>query len=100
MKIIELDASQWRSEMDFYEALLAGVGAPSWHGRNINALLETMIWYDDINAVSPPYVVRIKNASNASVRREIAAVQGAFAAASESFGRQYGRAPGVSIEAI
>jgi len=41
-----------------YDALLAGLGAPDWHGRNVNALVDSMI-YGDINAIEPPFAVRI-----------------------------------------
>jgi RNAse (barnase) inhibitor barstar len=59
MRIIELDARNWRTELDFYNALLAALGAPAWHGRNLNALIDSMI-YGGINAVEPPYSIRIR----------------------------------------
>jgi RNAse (barnase) inhibitor barstar len=58
MRIIELDAAEWKSIFDFYNALLAAIGAPEWHGKNPNALIDSMIW-GGINAVDPPYTVRI-----------------------------------------
>ena len=60
MRAIELDASAWRSVVDFYEALLAALGAPYWHGRSMGALIDSMIW-GDINEVEPPYTVKIAN---------------------------------------
>jgi hypothetical protein len=56
MKIIELDASGWLSPLDFYDALLASLGAPEWHGRSIAALIDSII-VGDINSVAPPYRV-------------------------------------------
>ncbi len=58
MRIIELDATQWKSIPDFYNALLAAIGAPAWHGKNPNALVDSMIW-GGINAVEPPYAIKI-----------------------------------------
>jgi RNAse (barnase) inhibitor barstar len=58
MNFVQLDASHWKTGLDFYEALLAALGAPSWHGRNINALIDSMI-YDGINTIGPPLTIRI-----------------------------------------
>ena len=58
MKLIELDARDWRTVLDFYEALLVALGAPRWHGRNVNALIDSMI-YGGINEVDPPYKILI-----------------------------------------
>jgi hypothetical protein len=58
MRIIELDATRWKTYDDFYKALLPSLGAPEWHGQNLNALVDSMIW-GGINAVEPPYLVRV-----------------------------------------
>ncbi len=58
MRWIDLDASGWTTILDFYDALLAALGAPEWHGRSVAALNDSMIW-GEINAVDPPYTVRI-----------------------------------------
>ena len=58
MRFIELDASEWRTVLDFYNALLAALGAPNWYGRSLNALVDSMI-FGGINAIDPPYTVRI-----------------------------------------
>ena len=60
VRIVALDASAWASAEDFYEAMLGGLGAPEWHGRNLGALEESMI-YGVINAVDPPLRVEIAN---------------------------------------
>jgi RNAse (barnase) inhibitor barstar len=72
MRMIELDGREWRTVEDFYRALLAALGAPSWHGGNVNALVDSMIW-GGINAVEPPYTVRILNARQLpqDIREEI-----------------------------
>ena len=64
MKVIELDASGWLTPLDFYEALLASLGAPEWHGRNINALIDSMI-VGDINSVEAPYRVVVTGLNKA-----------------------------------
>lgn len=58
MRIIELDATKWKSITDFYDALLPSIGAPAEHGKNTNALVDSMIW-GGLNAVDPPYGIRI-----------------------------------------
>jgi hypothetical protein len=55
---IELDASSWLTVHDFYDALLAVLEAPEWHGRNLNALIDSMIW-GGINTLKPPYRIKI-----------------------------------------
>jgi len=63
MRIIEIDASGWKSISDFYDVLLLSLGAPDWHGRNVNALADSMIC-GGINALEPPYAIYILNASH------------------------------------
>jgi hypothetical protein len=58
MRIITLDGKNWKTISDFYDALLAAIGAPSWHGDSPDALIDSMIW-GGINALEPPYTVRI-----------------------------------------
>jgi len=64
MRTIELDATKWKTVIDFYHALLASIGAPAWHGQSPDALVDSMIW-GGINAVEPPYAVRISGLSAA-----------------------------------
>jgi len=72
MRIIDLDATNWNKGLDFYNALLAALGAPEWHSPGIGPLLESMVWMK-INEVNPPYTVRIRNtaAMPAEIRNEI-----------------------------
>ena len=44
MRVITLDAINWKNILDFYVDLLAALEAPAWHGRSINALIDSMIW--------------------------------------------------------
>jgi RNAse (barnase) inhibitor barstar len=59
MKVISLDASAWRSPEDFYSALLPQLGAPTWHGRNLDAL-DDSLGGGDINALEPPFRIQIE----------------------------------------
>ena len=61
MRIIELDAADWKTVRDFYDVLLPALGAPEGHGCSIDSLLDSMVW-GGMNAIEPPYTVRIKNA--------------------------------------
>ena len=91
MRIIELDATRWRTALDLYDDLLPALGSPEWHGRNINALIDSMIW-GGINAVEPPYVVVALNAANLSkdAREEIELLRAALIEAREEFHRRNG----------
>jgi RNAse (barnase) inhibitor barstar len=42
MRIIELDAENWETAIDFYKALLPALGAPEWHGYSPDALIDSM----------------------------------------------------------
>jgi hypothetical protein len=64
MRTIELDATKWKTVLDFYDALLGAIGAPKWHGKSPDGLVDSMIW-GGINAVEPPYTVRISGLSTA-----------------------------------
>ena len=64
MRIIELDATEWKTVLDFYEALLPELGAPEWHGRSVDALIDSMIW-GGINALEPPFKVRVLHLASA-----------------------------------
>ena len=66
MNIIELDASYWKTIAEFYRALLDQLGAPEWHGRNVNALVDSMV-YGDLNRVDPPLTVMITKLHSAGI---------------------------------
>lgn len=92
MRIIDLDASGWTTVLDFYEALLAALEAPSRHGRNINALIDSMIW-NEINVVQPPYTVRIHHLSGSAkeIIDHVELVRLALAEARIEYRSQHGR---------
>jgi len=79
MKLIILDATAWRSPDDFYSALLPELGAPAWHGRNLDALDDSL--YGGIDEVEPPFTVIIENSTglSADVRAFLAKVADVFA---------------------
>jgi Barstar (barnase inhibitor) len=54
-----LDASKWHTSDDVYDSFFAVVGAPSWHGRNFDAL-EDSIETGSINQCEVPYWLIIK----------------------------------------
>lgn len=56
MKLIEINAARCQSVEDFYRLLLAELGAPEWHGHNLDALWDS-ITAGDINHISAPYKV-------------------------------------------
>ena len=77
LTIIELDASGWHSRLDFYDALLGGLGAPDWHGRNIQALIDSMI-VGAINAVEAPFrivITGLRSAQGEAVEQLTAAME-------------------------
>jgi RNAse (barnase) inhibitor barstar len=55
-----LNGAEWRTWDDVYDSFFRAVGAPDWHGRNFNALRDS-IAHGSINAVEVPYRLVIKN---------------------------------------
>lgn len=60
MKIIELDASDWSTIVDMYQALIDAVGGPKNAATNADGLFE-YLFYPGMAAVQPPYTIRISN---------------------------------------
>lgn len=58
MNEIRLAGETWRSADDFYNALLPAIGAPEWHGRNLDALNDTL-GGNDINKIQQPITFSI-----------------------------------------
>lgn len=63
MRDIELDASSWKTAQGFRRALKAALGAPEWHGDIAGAFLDS-IFGGGMNALKPPYVIKIVNAAD------------------------------------
>ncbi len=55
-----LDGTSWRVPDDLYDSFFKAVGAPSWHGRNFNALRDS-IAKGDTNEIEVPYLIKIKH---------------------------------------
>ena len=53
--------SEWKWEQCFYDAFFAAVGAPLWHGRNFDALADS-IDGGGINQIEVPYKIVIQSA--------------------------------------
>ncbi len=51
------------SEEQFYNQFLPQVQAPEWHGRNLNALTDSIVT-GDINKIEPPFTIISKNSDN------------------------------------
>jgi RNAse (barnase) inhibitor barstar len=66
---LQLDASRWKNTDDIYESLFAVLGAPAWHGKNFNALNDSIVT-GNVNAVEVPYTLSIRNmrSANSGVR--------------------------------
>jgi RNAse (barnase) inhibitor barstar len=62
MKELLLNGAEWKTSDDVYDAFFRAVGAPSWHGKNFNALNDS-IARGNINEVEVPYCVVIQNYS-------------------------------------
>jgi RNAse (barnase) inhibitor barstar len=57
MKRISIDISSCKTVDDFYCILLSALEAPDWHGRNLDALWDSVT--SDINNVMPPYAIEL-----------------------------------------
>lgn len=60
MKDIVLDGVAWSTKDDVYDAFFLAVGAPEWHGRNFDALRDSIAGAS-INQVEAPYRLVFKN---------------------------------------
>ena len=99
MNTIELDATHWKDVEDFYDAFLHAVGAPNGHGRNPNAVIDSVIW-GGMNSLNPPLRIQIKGMKHApeDVVEEIETIRRALAKASGDFRVRRGRDIDVRLE--
>jgi RNAse (barnase) inhibitor barstar len=99
MHVIELNAENWKTAPEFYDAVLAALGAPKCHGRNLNALVDSMVW-GGMNSIEPPYTIRILRADRIpkGVRDEIELAKDAIAQGHRDFRARRGSDIGVYIE--
>jgi RNAse (barnase) inhibitor barstar len=66
MRELVLDAREWTTQDDVYDSFFRAVGAPDWHGRNLDALNDSIAGRQ-INAIEVPYLIVIKNSNSAKV---------------------------------
>ncbi len=59
MEII-IDWAKVKSEDDFYNIFLPQVKAPEWHGRNLDALTDSVVT-GDVNSIEPSYTIHNVN---------------------------------------
>jgi hypothetical protein len=99
MQVIDLDATKWKTVLDFCRALLAAIGAPEPHGKSPDAFIDSMIW-GGINAVEPPYTIRISGTAMLpnDVREYIEAVKQALARGRLDYQSRQGSDVEVSIQ--
>jgi len=55
-----LDCAGWTNEEAAYDSFFGAVGAPIWHGRNFNALNDS-IYTGQINEIEVPYRLVLRN---------------------------------------
>lgn len=72
VETIKLDASRWQSCDDLYKSFFNAVGAPEWHGKNLDALNDS-IGGGAINDVEVPYRIAVLNSSALDGRPEVLA---------------------------
>lgn len=60
MRELVLDGSTWKTRDDVYDAFFSAVGAPDWHGRNFDALNDS-IANGEINRIEVPYRLVIRH---------------------------------------
>ena len=72
MRVIELDATEWRDVNDYNEALKDVLGSCEGHGNSVDAWIDSML-YGGMNRVEPPYLIRVFGTSKCppELRRQI-----------------------------
>jgi RNAse (barnase) inhibitor barstar len=50
---ITLHPTLWKSEEDFFDEVLRNLDAPDWHGKNYDALSDSLVT-GQVNGVEPP----------------------------------------------
>jgi RNAse (barnase) inhibitor barstar len=58
MRQIVLSGDNWTLPGDVYTALLSSLEAPAWHGRNLDALWDSIMG-GDINGINPPFLILV-----------------------------------------
>jgi hypothetical protein len=108
LRIIDLNAQNWKTPLDFYEALIdalygpieslfggAAQGYPFPIGMSVNGFVDSMIWRG-MGGIEPPYTVQIISLEQApkDVIEEVALL----ASAIESARRERFESQGIDVE--
>lgn len=64
MTEITLDAAAWQDFRDIYAALLPALGAPDWHGPNLDAVYDALV--AGHYRVAPPLTVIVREVARSS----------------------------------
>lgn len=70
VRTLYLDAGDWVTANDFYDSFFRAVEAPTWHGRNFNALRDSIVT-GGINNVELPYLITIQNLNTAKEQAKL-----------------------------
>ena len=62
---LELDGADWTDSGSLYDSFFVAVGAPEWHGRNFNALRDS-IATGRVNKLEVPYTIEVRNSKGAT----------------------------------
>ena len=77
---VVLDGASWQSRDDVYQAIATAIGAPSYFGRNLDALWDILRTPED-GARKPPYALEVRGVRSAGIeaRQTIADIAAVFA---------------------
>jgi hypothetical protein len=99
MRMIKIDATNWKTLSDFHHAMRPAIGAPPGHGNSINAFIDSMVW-GGMNSIEPPYTVRIEGTANLpeKIRSEIELLKQDLTEARAEFLKREGHQAEVYLE--
>jgi RNAse (barnase) inhibitor barstar len=66
MRELVLAATTWKTRDDVYDSFFRAVGAPKWHGKNYDALRDS-IATGQINEIEVPYRLLVRNSQSIGV---------------------------------
>ena len=100
-RTIDLDATNWKSAEDFFNAILPAIGASPEHGHNLNALIDSMI-FGGMNELNPPYTIVIRNLATIPppLREHLTLFQRALSQASTAFHQEEGKDVDVQLHLV
>jgi RNAse (barnase) inhibitor barstar len=75
MEMIDIDGQEWTLADDFYISYFAAVGAPEWHGRNLDALWDSLT-AGGVNHRNPPFRIRVSGTTRMST--DVRQILGSF----------------------